>query len=94
MNNKEESVDVVIYGSRVSVLTDEPEQIRKFAELINTQLNELTNKYQGIKPNLILILQCLKMQEKNSQLEKDLDDLIRERESLDSKLKGVLFSID
>ena len=91
---KQESIDVIIFGSRVSIVTDEPEQIRKVFDILNTELIELSGKYQGVKPNLVLILQCLRLLEKNLKLEQDLDGLVKERESLDTTLKGVLLSID
>ena len=94
MTSQDEKIDVVIFGSRVSVTTDEPEQIKKFADILNSELSELSNLNPGVKPNLILILKCLQMFANISKLEKDYDDLIKERETLDKILKGFLLSID
>ena len=94
MTSQDQNIDVVIFGSRVSVTTDEPEQIKRFAEILNSELGELSNSNPGVKPNLILILQCLQMFAKITKLEKDLDDLNKERETLDKMLKGFLLSID
>ena len=94
MTTQDEKIDVVIFGSRVSVNTDAPEEIKKFAEILNSELSELSSMNPGTKPNLILILQCLQMFAKMSKLENDLADLIKERETLDKILKGFLLSID
>lgn len=88
------SVDVVIFGTRVSLLTDEPQEISRLADELNRHLNLLANQYPGVKQNLILTLECLKLLEENKKLNMEMTELSIEREKLNKTLQNFLSKID
>jgi cell division protein ZapA (FtsZ GTPase activity inhibitor) len=90
---KEQNVDVTIFGIKISLITDEPEEMIVLANDLNIELENLAKEYPGINQNLILILSNLNQLDKLKKKQKEIAELMTERENLDIKLKSILTDI-
>ena len=86
--SKLENLELIIFGTRISLSTDEPEEMKNLSNELERELMDLSKQYPGIKQNIILTLSCLKYLGMNKKLSKENEELVEEREKLDKTMQG------
>jgi len=89
---KEQSIEISILGIKITMGTDQPNEMYALAQELNNELQQLTSQYPGAKPTYLLIFGCLKLMLENKTLKEGYDLLKDEREKIDKALQG--FFID
>jgi len=91
---KEQSIEISILGIKITMVTDQPNEMYALAQALNNELQELTGQYPGAKPTYLLIFGCLKMLQENKTLKEGNDLLKEERERINKALQGFFIDID
>jgi hypothetical protein len=89
-----QKIDLMIFGSKITILADDPEDKINLSIELEEFLNSLVMKYPGAKPNEVLAFGCLKIFEDYKKLLTDLTDLTQEKNRLNNSLLSVLNNIE
>lgn len=92
--SKLQSVDVVVFGTTISLLSDTPDELIRIANELTSQISKLASKYPNVPNNLLLTLAGLKLTEENSSLKKEIEALNKERDKLNNTIQNFLNKID
>jgi len=75
-------VEIEILGKRYYLRTDEPEELQKLAKVLESQLEELNEKYKTAEQHKLFVLNSLQIlkqlseiSEKNRKLEEQLEQI-------------------
>jgi len=86
--SKLENLELMIFGTRISLSTDEPDEMKSLSNELERELMDLSKQYPGIKQNIILTLTCLKYLGINKKLTQENAELVEEREELSKTMQG------
>ncbi len=90
-----QTVDVVIFGTTISLVGEDSDELVKLANEFNKKINTLIVKYPNVNSqNLLLILAGLKILEENNTLKKETDKMKKERDLLNTVLQDFLNKIE
>ena len=92
--NESKTIEVSIFGTKLTLLTDKPEELISLAEELDNQITELAAQYPGAKQNMILTLACLRYLEDNQKIKKDTKHFLSEREKINNAIQSFLYNID
>jgi cell division protein ZapA (FtsZ GTPase activity inhibitor) len=92
--SNQQKIDLVIFGSKMTILADNVEEMISLSVELDQFLNELEQRYPGAKPTEILAFGCLKIFEDYKKLLSEITDLTQEKNRLNSSLLSVLNNID
>ena len=86
------NVEMTVFKTKISILTDEPVEMLILADELNKQLDTLANQYPGTPPNLILTLECLKLLEENKKMKNENTSFSKERDKIEMTLRDFFGS--
>ena len=84
------NINVNVFGTDVSILTDEPIELLKLAKELDTKLRGMQKDYPNIKNTVILTLAYIQTSNENKKLENQLTELLLEREKLTKTMQGFV----
>lgn len=86
--SKLENLELMIFGTRISLSTDEPDEMKNLSNELERELMDLSKQYPGTKQNIILTLTCLKYLGINKKLTQENAELVEERDKLNKTMQG------
>jgi len=88
--SKEQSIDITILRTKVTMSTDQPGEMFALANEVNANLADLAFEYPGAKQNELLIFGYLTLLQEKKALKDKCDTLTAEKEKINTALDAVL----
>ena len=93
--SKEQSIEIIIYGNKIRLSTDSPEEMTQIAFELDAEITAYAkNLPSSVKHNTILAMSCLKYYEKSVNLLKELHELKNEKEKIADAVHGLYKKIE
>ncbi|MCK9330124.1 MAG: cell division protein ZapA [Candidatus Cloacimonetes bacterium] len=90
-----QSVDVVIFGTTLSLVGENSDELVRLANDLNKRINDLITRYPNVtNQSLLLILAGLKILEENSALKKENNKMQTEKENINNILQNFIEKIE
>ena len=83
------TVEIEIFGKKYYIKSNEPEEVLKKSGLINSQLEELNEKFNTVDYNKLFVLYMLILHDRLESEQKVSDELKRKLQQLDTLLNEV-----
>jgi len=88
------SVDVEVYGKRYRMRSDHPERTKKVASLLDKRMDEISQQYDIVDLNKILLLSAMRLTEELLLTSEQNRDLIQEIQELNQLISTSIRNFD
>jgi len=92
--SKEQSIEISILRTKMTMLTDQPGEMYALADEVNKELAELANIYPGAKQNELLVFGYLKLMREKKEMQQQYDQYCSERENINNALNSLFSDIE